>query len=75
MIYQLFHRHKTTNELILAGQSGDIETNEQMKTWERAVAEEMPLPDDYRWLLCNSKSKHFNRKAILKAMLVAEQKE
>ena len=65
MIYQLFHQHKTTNELILAGQSGNIENAEQLKTFKNAVSEEMPLPDDYQWFLCNTKSKDFDHEAIL----------
>ena len=65
MIYQLFHQHKTTSELVLAGQSGNIDNTEQMKSWESDVAKAMPLPDGYQWLMCNEESKDFDHKAIL----------
>ena len=65
MIYQLFHQHKATNELVLAGQSGNIDNTEQMKEWERAVSKEMPLPNGYQWLMCNEESKYFDHEAIL----------
>ena len=65
MIYQLFHQHKTTGKLVLAGQSEDIVNAEQMKAWERFVAKDMPPPDGCQWLTCNTKSKYFDHKATL----------
>ncbi len=65
MIYQLFHQHKTTNKLVLAGQSGDISNIKQMDTWKKAISEDMPLPDGYQWMICNSKSKYFDHEAVL----------
>ena len=65
MIYQLFHQNKTTGKLDLAGQSGNIDNAEQMESWESDVAKDMPLPDGYRWLVCNTESKYFDHHAIL----------
>ena len=57
-LYQLHHQDKKNGSCEMVAQN-EICTQEEMKVWQKDVAERHPLPEGKQWLICNEKSRHF----------------
>lgn len=58
-LFQIFHQSKTDGSLEFVAQSGPIKTHEDMGAFIKSTEGDHPLPEGYRWLVCNEFSEHF----------------
>lgn len=61
-LFQLHHQSNADDSTTMIAQA-EIRDNKEMVAWHKDVAKRHPLPKDFRWLICNEKSKHFIRAA------------
>jgi len=63
MRYQIHHQSKKDGSIEMIAQSDDIpedeEAQQKFREWSLDVGARHPLPEGYRWLVCNEKSEHF----------------
>lgn len=57
MLYQLHWQFKDGTTEMRAQK--EINTEAEMRSWQKGVAERHPLPEGAQWMVCNEKSEHF----------------
>lgn len=58
MLYQIHHQDRKDFSSEMVGQK-EISSQEEMREWQKEIAENHPLPDGKQWLICNENSKYF----------------